>query len=289
MQKNMQIPDVVFGIYLGNEAKAYPKRILAWHEMVKDEVGGIPVNGVYCTLCGAMIAYNPVQNGTHYELGTSGFLYRSNKLMYDKETNSLWSTLQGKPVAGKLVDKGIELDRFHVVTTTWGEWKKRHPSTKVLSFNTGYNRDYGEGVAYKDYFATDELMFRVPFEDERLKRKAEVIALRWEKPEPVQLAIAVDYLKGKKVYQHTHEGHSFVVLVDKSGASRVYESLSDLNFAEFDGEYQLTDAEGGSWVMDELKLNGPDDRVLKRMPHHRAFWFGWHSAYPKSTLISGSE
>ena len=66
-----------------------------------------------------------------------------------------------------------------VVTTTWGEWRKRHPATTVLSLETGADRDYGEGVAYRDYFATDELMFTVPSRDDRLKNKAEVLALRF--------------------------------------------------------------------------------------------------------------
>ena len=90
--------------------------------------------------------YQTEYNGKHHELGTSGFLYRSNKLMYDQETFSLWSTLQGEPVVGPLVGQGIKLKQHHVVTSTWGEWKRRHPKTKVLSLDTGHQRDYGEGV-----------------------------------------------------------------------------------------------------------------------------------------------
>jgi len=97
-----------------------------------------------------------------YTLGTSGFLYRSNKLMYDKQTQSLWNTLWGEPVIGPLSEKDIKLERMSVVTTTWGEWRRRHPKTKVLSLETGHERDYAEGVAYRDYFATDQLMFPVP-------------------------------------------------------------------------------------------------------------------------------
>jgi len=92
--------DVVFGVSFNGKARAYPKRILAWHEMVKDTVGGQTINGVYCTLCGSMIVYDPKYDGRHYELGTSGFLYRSNKLMYDHGTKSMWSTLKGEPVLG---------------------------------------------------------------------------------------------------------------------------------------------------------------------------------------------
>ena len=83
--------NIVFGVEINGDARAYPKRILAWHEMFKDTVGGVSINGVYCTLCGSMIIYETELNGAHHELGTSGFLYRSNKLMYDKQTNSLWN------------------------------------------------------------------------------------------------------------------------------------------------------------------------------------------------------
>ncbi|MEM6473509.1 MAG: DUF3179 domain-containing (seleno)protein, partial [Planctomycetota bacterium] len=170
--------DVVFGVSFGGKSRAYPKRILAWHEMVKDTVGGGSINGVYCTLCGSMIVYDPNVDGRHHELGTSGFLYRSNKLMYDHDTKSMWSTLKGTPVVGPLVGQNIRLQSRYVVTTTWGQWKADHPDTDVLSLETGHDRDYGEGVAYHDYFATDELMFAVPKTDPRLKNKDEVLIIR---------------------------------------------------------------------------------------------------------------
>ncbi len=121
--------DIVFGVAIDGDVRAYPKRILAWHEMVKDTIAGRPLNGVYCTLCGAMILYDVTVDGVHHELGTSGFLYRSNKLMYDHASKSLWSTLTGTPVVGPLAGRGIELKLLHVVTTTWQEWNKRHPRT----------------------------------------------------------------------------------------------------------------------------------------------------------------
>ena len=119
--------NIVFGVAINGDVRAYPKRILAWHEMVKDKIGGLELNGVYCTLCGSMILYDATVNGVHHELGTSGFLYRSNKLMYDHATKSLWSTLSGTPVVGPLVGQGIELKTLSVVTSTWKEWRRRHP------------------------------------------------------------------------------------------------------------------------------------------------------------------
>jgi len=187
--------NVVFGIEINGDARAYPKRILAWHEMFTDTIGGVDIAGVYCTLCGTVIPYKTEHKGKKYTLGTSGFLYRSNKMMYDQDTQSLWSTTKGIPILGPLVDKGIELEYESVVTTTWGEWKRRHPKTTVLSLETGHRRDYDEGIAYNEYFSTDTLMFNTPFNDDRLKNKREVLALRFPAAPNQQLAIDTDFLR----------------------------------------------------------------------------------------------
>jgi hypothetical protein len=216
--------NIVFGLEVNGDARAYPKRILAWHEMFVDEVGGVPVVGVYCTLCGTMILYKTVHNGVRHSMGTSGFLYRSNKLMYDQDTQSLWNTIWGRPVVGPLVDRDIVLERLSVVTTTWGEWRRRHPDTNVLSLDTGHDRDYAEGAAYREYFATDELMFKVPKLDKRLKNKDEVLGLIFGQHPDKPLAISVDYLAKNAIYHDRIGDISFVVLTDRSGAIRVYES-----------------------------------------------------------------
>ena len=272
--------DVVFGVNLNGDARCYPKRILAWHEMFKDTIGSIPLCGVYCTLCGSVIMYEADIDDTHYELGTSGFLYRSNKLMYDHATESFWSTLTGEPVVGPLVGKGIELKQRHVVTTTWGEWKRKNPKTTVLSLDTGHRRDYGEGVAYRDYFATDALMFSVPKLDRRLKNKDEVLALR---DGHQQLAISARYLNGHPVYHDQLANQNFVVLTDQSGANRVYES-NGIRFQSWDQQSQAVDRQGRRWDVSAEALRAGRD-VLKRLPAHRAFWFAWSSQFPKTRLV----
>ncbi|WP_462252653.1 DUF3179 domain-containing protein [Ekhidna sp.] len=277
--------NIIFGIEVNGDFRAYPKRILAWHEMFVDEVGGIPVCGVYCTLCGTVILYKTQFEGKNYEMGTSGFLYRSNKLMYDKATQSLWNTVWGKPVIGPLKNQGIQFEHMSVVTTTWGEWKKRHPNTTVLSLNTGHKRNYDEGVAYQEYFGTDELMFNVPFDDRRLKNKQEVLALRFPEYPKEQLAISAKFLKKNPVYHDKIGAIEFVVLTDESGANRVYESQG-LMFESFDQEVSVIDALGEKWRLYEDKLERDDkSQVLKRLPYHRAFWFGWHAAYPNTRLV----
>ncbi len=276
--------NIIFGIEVNGDARAYPKRIMAWHEMFVDEVGGKPVAGVYCTLCGSMILYDTVVDGKNYQIGTSGFLYRSNKLMYDQATQSLWNTLWGTPVIGPLVDRGIQFDRLSIVTTTWKEWRRRHPQTKVLSLDTGHRRDYGEGVAYKEYFATDNLMFGVPQRDGRLKNKSEVLGLVFAADPDKPLAISAKYLKDNPLYHGRLGSTEFVVLTDNSGANRVYDG-TDLHFTSWDQNNTVKDEQGRVWRLTESGLRTDDGKKRARLPAHRAFWFGWFSAYSHTQLV----
>ncbi|MEO1525745.1 MAG: DUF3179 domain-containing protein [Planctomycetota bacterium] len=277
--------DVVFGVTQDGRAKAYPKRILAWHEMVKDTIGEDHITGVYCTLCGAMIVYNSTTNDDiQHDFGTSGFLYRSNKLMYDKATNSLWSSIRGKPVVGPFAGTGMELETLPVVTTTWGEWKKRHPRTLVLDIETGYDRDYGEGVAYRDYFASKDLMFSVPKRDDRLENKDEVFIVRVDGKQ-LEVAFPVDFLAKNTVFHDQEAGTRFVILTDSSGASRAYET-PDVTFVETTPEGTVVDDRGKVWSLGEDALVSLDSKEeLKRLAAHRVFWFAWFSQHPETRLV----
>jgi len=276
--------NIVFGIALNGDARAYPKRILAWHEMFVDKIGGVDIAGVYCTLCGTVIPFKTRVEGVNHQLGTSGFLYRSNKLMYDQATQSLWSTTKGEPVVGPLVDKGIALEHIGVVTTTWGEWKRRHPKTAVLSLQTGHQRDYGEGIAYQDYFSSDELMFNTPFADDRLDNKREVLALRFAASPKEQLAIDTEFLKRHPLFTEKVGQQRLLVLTDTSGANRVYDPKG-IDFVRYDGDSTLVDSEGKQWQLFEDKLVSENKQQVTRLPYRRAFWFGWHAAFPETRLI----
>ena len=275
--------DVIFGIEINGEAKAYPQRILAWHEMFVDKIGGETIAGVYCTLCGTVIAYNTKHDDVVHDLGTSGFLYRSNKLMFDKATQSLWNTIEGKPVIGPLVDKEIELKSYSVVTTTWKEWKRLHPGTKVLSPDTGHKRNYDEGAAYKRYFETDKLMFNVPKLDKRLKNKDEVLVVRADGYRDDPLAISVKYLLKNRVFHEKIGDINFVVLTDDSGANRVYESKG-ITFEKLDGDYVI-DSNKSRWKITESSLIAEDGRTLERLSYHRIFWFAWYNTYYETRLV----
>lgn len=275
----------VFGIEINGDARAYPKRVLAWHEMFVDNVGGVDVAGVYCTLCGTVILYETTVDGTEHALGTSGFLYRSNKLMYDAETRSLWSTLRGTPLIGPLAEAEppITLPRRAVVTTTWGEWKRRHPDTTALSLRTGFDRNYDEGIAYQDYFATDELMFTVPDEDKRLLNKQEIVALTFPEAGDETLAIDTAFLARNPVYHDSLGNTGFVVLTDPSGASRVYDD-GGIRFVSFEGSRSVIDEHGREWTLTERELSH-GKQTLGRLASQRAFWFGWRAAFPEVRLI----
>ncbi len=225
--------------------------------------------------------YQTEFEGTHHEFGTSGFLYRSNTLLYDHATKSLWSTLKGEPVVGPLVGKGISLKRLSCVTSTWGQWKTDHPDTTVLSLDTGYKRDYDEGVAYGQYLATDELMFSIPQSDERLKNKAEVLTFHGKDD---QLAIAADFLMENNVYHEKIGDVDFVVLTDKSGANRAY-ATEGKKFKSWDQDRTAVDEQGVKWSLTESALSNSKSESLERVSAQRAFWFGWHAQFENTRLV----
>ena len=127
--------------------------------------------------------YSAKIDGQPTTFGTSGLLYRSNKVMYDRLTNSLWQQLTGEPVVGPLADSGIKLSFFPVELTTWGEWMARHPDTTVLALETGvyapeqYEHESDPRATYNDYFASPFTMFPVWERSDALETKAIVLGL----------------------------------------------------------------------------------------------------------------
>ncbi len=265
--------DYVFGIVLGGEARAYPLRIMDWHEMANDVVGGAPVSIPYCTLCGSAIAYNPKIGETTYTFGSSGLLYRSNKLMYDHNTQSLWSALSGEPVAGKLVDRDLKLEVLPIVRTTWGEWKRKHPETTVLDIRTGHDRDYNK-EPYKEYFESSKTMFPVPVEDSRVALKEFVFALRIgkiRKAYPLKLLASNPFL-------HDTVGEVKVALVTQAEAKSVRAYRCDSIQAE------------SSWKAEEEFLISPDGHTkCPRLGGHLAYWFGWFAQFPDTELFTAEN
>ncbi|MBV9522125.1 MAG: DUF3179 domain-containing protein, partial [Alphaproteobacteria bacterium] len=278
--------DPVFGVEIAGDARAYPLRIVNWHEMVNDVLGGVPVSLAYCTLCGAGILFDDRVTGRDepFAFATSGLLYRSNKLMYDRATLSLWNQFTGRPVVGPLTGSGIELRVLPLVIASWSSWERSHPDTRVLSLETGYDRDYRPGVAYRDYFASRELMFPAATADGRLHPKDRVFGLRV--PGGVK-AWALDRFIGGQVVQDRVGFTDVVVIGEPDGeGARAYEARGR-HFARGAAVDELV-ADNEHWRITEGALLGPNGANLPRLPGQVSYWFAW-SGYFEGALLGESS
>lgn len=136
---------IVFGVVVDGEARAYPKNIMQVHEMVNDTLGGRRIGVPYCTLCGSAQAYftDDVPDGFEtFELRTSGLLSRSNKVMYEFHTKSVFDTFTGEALSGPLQDEGVTLELISTRTSTWADWKAAHPDTTIVAEDGGIGRRY---------------------------------------------------------------------------------------------------------------------------------------------------
>ncbi|MBI4096705.1 MAG: DUF3179 domain-containing protein [Candidatus Levybacteria bacterium] len=152
--------DMVFAIDYKGTQKAYPQRILNWHEIVNDEAAGTPIAVTFCPLCGSALAFERVVDGVITEFGVSGKLHNSDLVMYDRYEGNLWQQITGEGIVGPAARRNEKLKQVPIITVTWGEWKKEHPATQVLSKDTGHNRNYDQ-YPYGTYEQNDELLFGV--------------------------------------------------------------------------------------------------------------------------------
>jgi len=185
----------VVGVAWEGVARAYPLSVLVWHELVNDRVGGLPILVTYCPLCGSAMVFGrslPVPGegeggkeeeegakrssaaGTAMRFGVSGLLYQSDLLMFDRETESLWSQLAGRAISGPRRGQRLELLRSRI--EPWARWRVRHPETTVLSRDTGHRRRYGQSP-YGDYARSRDLYFPAPT-DPRHHPKMRTLGLR---------------------------------------------------------------------------------------------------------------
>jgi len=266
--------DLVFGVSINGDVRAYPLRIMGWHEMFNETIGGVPVALAYCTLCGSGILFETQVKGREkpFVFGSSGFLYRSNKLMFDRETNSLWNQFTGQPVVGPLVNTDVKLKIRPVLITSWKDWKTNNPDTKVLSLNTGHSRDYGSGAVYKEYFSSPDLMFpaRVRTEKDVLKKEyvygiREVGAAR---------AWPLKAFKKTPVINDKIGGKNLVLIGNAQTRSvRAYESDGHIFTAGLKpGTLTTPD---GVWKIREDFIEGPNGEKLSRIAGHISYWFAW--------------
>lgn len=166
--------DIVIGVKLNGIARAYPLRILIWHEIVNDVIDKQPFAVTYCPLCGTAMVFDALVGDRRRSFGVSGLLYQSDVLMYDRETESLWSQLKMEAFSGP--EAGEKLTLFPSEHMTWKAWKEKNPDSSVLSPETGHRRNY-QGNAYASYFASDKTMFPVPMTRKELGNKDWVLGV----------------------------------------------------------------------------------------------------------------
>jgi hypothetical protein len=280
--------DAVYGLELNGAARAYPRRIVAWHELVEDVVGEEPVVLVFCRPCGGAVAFDPRAGGEHYTLGASGLVHESRTLLFDEETGSLWDPLSGRPVAGPLLGQGIELARYPLLTTTWGDWSARHRSTFTLDLNTGFVRDYTPGAGLRDEPRSEAPEFPLSALDARLSAETLVLGATID---GVARAYPTEVLRTREITHDILSGVSVVLITEGSNSAiRVYRSggleLSVLS----EGESGLiaTGDDGGDgtrwFVQEDALVSTTDGRRYDSIATDEFYWFAWAQTHPKTTI-----
>ena len=166
--------ELVLGVVVGAVARAYPVAVLNWHELVNDRLAGEAILVSYCPLCGTGMVFDRNVDGQLHRFGVSGLLYRSDLLMYDRETESLWSQIAAQAVTGPLLGRRLRLLRSRL--ESWGRWRRKFPETTVLSRATGHRRDYSRSP-YSGYAQSRDLLFPVRV-DPRHPPKMPTLGLR---------------------------------------------------------------------------------------------------------------
>ncbi len=236
--------DIVFGITVNGESRAYPRRIMEVREMVNDTLGGRDLGIPYCTLCGAAQAYFTDQLPEGIErpiLRTSGLLIRSNKVMYDLNTYSVFDTFLGHAVTGPLAEKNLQLKQATVVTTDWGRWKRDHPDTTVLVERLALGRD----PDFRNTRDANGPIFPIGDIDPRLPVHEDIIGAITASGKPVAF----------------QRSKAFVALTN--GEEITFENVR----LELDaGGIRAVDADGAD------------------IGSHQAFWFAWSQFHPQTAL-----
>jgi len=241
--------DRVLGLTIDGRARAYPVSILNWHEVVNDHFGKLPVSVTYCPLCGTGIAFSGLDGNATRTFGISGLLFNSDVLLYDRETESLWSQLMMQAVSGPR--RGERLEALPLTHTTWATWRAEHPDTRVLSTDTGYRRDY-ERDPYAGYASEKGTYFPVNATSRRYHPKERVLGIS---------------IGGKaKAYPFTE--------LARSGENTIVDHIGDQRLqVTFDAKSETArafDADG------------------RQLPATSSFWFAWYAFHPDGEVYTAS-
>lgn len=281
--------DLVVGLNINGDIRAYPLQILVWHEIVNDKVGNTPVAVTYCPLCFTNQVFNRTMNdGQILEFGTSGKLYNSNLVMYDRTTKSLWSQAMAQGIGGTFA--GIKLERIPFDVAYWKEWKQLYPDSKVLSTDTGSTRPYGADP-YGDYYTNGEILFPVSNSDNRVGLKEIVIGLE---NKGQYKAFKLQEIEDKKVINNQVNGKPIVLFSLHPFMARVYDPVVNGQTLEFN--YNIKDKKfvdkqtNSMWNFDGKSISGQmKGKQLTRLSFDEGFWFEWVAFHPKTELYDSSN
>jgi Protein of unknown function (DUF3179) len=288
----------VLALEIEGDARAYPLQILMWHEIVNDVVGGKAVAVTYCPLCNSALVFLRVVAGMTLDFGTSGKLYRSDLLMYDRQTHSLWAQMEGRAVVGDRA--GTRLAPVPANTIAYEDFKAIFPQGRVLSRETGHWRAYGRNP-YEGYDQPDSSPFLFRGEPDRRRPPKErvvgivvgEVAKAYPWPVLEQRSVIQDTVAGMRLVIFHHAG-ALSALDDRViassraiGATAVFSPIMDgqvLTFERAPGGFR--DRETGSlWNFLGLAVEGPAaGKRLRPIPHVDAFWFAWAAFNPKTAL-----
>lgn len=213
--------ELVLAINYKGVKRVYPLQILVWHEIVNETIAGDPILITYCPLCGSGIAFERMINGTAVEFGTSGKLYNSNLVMYDRKTDTYWTQIDGRAITGELT--GMKLKAVSIDTVVWRDWKKEHPDSEVLSNETGFSRSYGRDP-YGSYYEDSFLMFPVENEDKRVHPKTVIFGIEVN---GAYKAYREDDLLKNPVIEDTVNGVKIRVTRSRDGTVRIMNLETD--------------------------------------------------------------
>ncbi len=299
----LEADEPVVVLDIDGDARAYPVQVLIWHEIVNDEVGGVPVSVTYCPLCNSAATYVRSVRGVETTFGTSGRLFASALVMYDRATESLWTHFDGRAVVGLLT--GEELESIPSPLLAWDDFKAAYPDGKVLDRDaTGYARRYGANpyVGYDNPESFPFLFLGDP--DSRAAAKQRVVGVTVGEETKAYTLEAVS--GGEAKATHDTVGGSRIVILWAAGQSTALEDVDvaggrdvgsvgvfvpeaegqALTFAaEGDG---FVDAETGSrWDVTGAAVEGPlAGSRLERLPHLDTFWFAWATYRPETELVT---
>lgn len=279
--------DLVLGFVDEDDIRAYPHPILDWHEIINDETKNHKIAVIYCPLTGTGIGWDRIIDNSETTFGVSGLLYNSNIIPYDRATNSNWSQLLNESVNGEL--KGTAVKTYNLFETTWKTWREMYPSTKVVTTNTGYSRNY-ERYPYGSYKTSDNLIFPVSKNDPRLSPKERVLGVIIG--EEAKVYTFDQTISGNKVIGDVFQGEKLVVVSNSNSNfmvafKRTLEEGVELNFEAVQNNLPviLEDSEGTTWNVFGLGVSGPRaGEQLETVPQMMGYWFAFPAFYPNIEL-----